>query len=199
MFTEKMQGTFQGDMLSTVRRQGLLAIKINNLEMLLKEISADHPVVVFQNLGFSWLPKWHFSVVTGHDINGPDILLHTGGEKFKRIDMRLFERSWGLGGNWGLLVLRPDQLSATASEWVHVDAAARLEDIGKKNEAKLAYQTILERWPQSLGALIGLGNVMYSNRQFSKAVAYLKTAVHYHPKSTIAWHNLKTAIKATSP
>lgn len=193
MFTKNLEGTFQTDMISTARHQGMLAIPVNDLSSLIKEISAGNPVVVFQNLGMSWWPKWHYAVVTGHDFDGPDIFLHTGGEKFKKTDMRFFERSWILGEHWGLLVLRPDQLSVTADERTHVAAAAMLEDLGKLHEAQTAYQTIFRHWPQSLGALIGLGNVTYNERHYQKSVEYLETAVGHHPTSAIAWHNLATA------
>ena len=62
MFTKDLEGTFQADMTSTARHQGMLAIQINDLTSLIKEISAGNPVVVFQNLG---MPS--FSLVTCQD------------------------------------------------------------------------------------------------------------------------------------
>ncbi|MBA2403988.1 MAG: PA2778 family cysteine peptidase, partial [Bdellovibrionales bacterium] len=192
MFTEKAEGTFQSDMLSTARYQGMLAIPINDMTSLLTEVSAGNPVVVFQNLGMSWWPKWHYAVVTGHDFRGPDILLHSGNDKYQKTDMRFFERTWILGERWGLLVLNPNQLSVTANERTHVAAAAMLEGIGKLDEAQTSYQTILLRWPQSLAALIGLGNVTYARKKFQSSIDYLKKAVTFYPESAIAWHNLAT-------
>src|SRR5687768_14564949 len=56
VFTPGMKGTFQTDMVTAVRRQGLLAIPVQNLNALLNEVSAGHPVVVFQNLGIKLIP-----------------------------------------------------------------------------------------------------------------------------------------------
>lgn len=192
-FTAKAQGTFQADMLSTVRHQGMLTLPVRDLDSLVKEVSAGNPVIVFQNLGFSWWPQWHYAVVSGHDFTGPDIYLHTGDKKFAKFDMRFFERSWKLGGFWGIVVMRPDQLSASGSELEHAEAAALLEQINKLTEAHTAFVSILKRWPQSLAALIGLGNIAYANNQFQQAVVYLEQGVRHHPLSAIAWHNLALA------
>lgn len=192
-FTEKAQGTFQADMLSTARHQGMLTIPINNMEDLIKETAAGHAVIVFQNLGFSWWPQWHYAVVSGHDLSGPDIYLHTGDKKFAKTDMRFFERSWKLGGYWGLLILPPDQLSASGSELDHAQGGALLEQLGKYREAQMSYEKMLTRWPQSLSALIGLGNIAYAEAQYPLAMSALNKAVLHHPRSAVAWHNLAFA------
>lgn len=192
-FTEKAQGTFQADMLSTARHQGMLTIPVSTMEGLLEETAAGNAVIVFQNLGFSWWPQWHYAVVSGHDLSGPDIFLHTGDRKFSKTDMRFFERSWKLGGYWGLLLLPPDRLSVSGSELDHAQGAAMLEQLGKIQAAQTSYETMLTRWHESLSALIGLGNITYAKAQYQPAVAYLSRAVRHHPRSAIAWHNLAFA------
>ncbi len=192
-FTAEAQGTFQADMLSTVRQQGMLTVRVHDMHALIQEVSAGNPVIVFQNLGVRWWPQWHYAVVSGHDFTGPDVYLHTGDRKFKKTDMRFFERSWKLGGFWGLVIMRPDQLSASGSELEHAQAAALLEQINKRPEAQTAFETILKRWPQSLAAYVGLGNIAYANNEFQQAVVYLEQGVHHHPLSAIAWHNLALA------
>lgn len=184
--TTSMEGTFQSEMLSAARRQGLMTILVSDFKSILQEIENDHPVIVFQNLGFSFKPQWHYAVAIGFDLNGPDIYLPNDKQ-----DMRMFERSWILGGQWALVILKPDQLSATASEMTHLKAAAQLESMGMLNEAQMAYETIMTKWKQSLGALIGLGNVMYARKDYKKSKHFLELAVSHHPQSEIARHNLK--------
>lgn len=196
-FTAQAEGTFQADMLSTARHHGLLTLPVQNMKSLIEELSAGHPVIVFQNLAFSWSPQWHYAVVSGHDLSGPDVYLHTGDEKFKKTDMRFFERSWKLGGYWGLVLLTPGQLSASGSELEHTQAAALLEQLGKTTEASISYEGILKRWPHSLTALIGLGNITYTQNKISSSVSYLEKAVEHHPESAIAWHNLTIALAAS--
>jgi tetratricopeptide (TPR) repeat protein len=192
-FTQGMQGTFQSEMISAVRRQGLLALKVSRLPQLLEEVAAGHPVIVFQNLGLASFPKWHYAVVTGHDLHGPDIILHSGEKAHQKMDMRLFERSWKLAGHWGLLIMNPDQLSVTASEDDHLAAAAMLETTGKLEAAGLAYQTILKRWPQSELALLGLGNTSFLQQRYHDSAKYFYRAAKLNPDSSIIWHNLALA------
>lgn len=164
VITTNMRGSFKTDMLSAIRRQGMLALAIKDLKSMITEVSAGLPVLVFQNLGLSWWPQWHYAVVTGHDFSGPDMILHTGDKSYKKMDMRLFERSWILGGHWSYLVVQPGQLSVTADEKTHVEAASMLEALGNLSAAHISYQSIQKRWPTSLGALIGLGNVNYQQK-----------------------------------
>jgi tetratricopeptide (TPR) repeat protein len=192
-YTSSMKGTFQSEMLSAARRNGMLAIPINTIADLLKELEAHHPVIVFQNLGFDFYPNWHYALAVGYKIKGPDLILHTGEKKFHKMDLRLFERSWKLAGYWGMIVLRPDQLSATASDADHVAAAARLEEMGMLEEAQVAYMTVVSRWPQSQLALLGLGNVFYKLKNYNASIEALRGATIHHPLSSMVWHNLAIA------
>lgn len=193
MITPGKQGTFSTDLISTVRRQGMVPVKITDLKDLLTEISAGHPVLVFQNLGFSWYPNWHYAVALGYDLTGPDIILHSGKEKFLKTDMRIFERSWGLTNSWGLVVLVPGTLAATVDDLGHVAGISGLEELGKLDDAKISYEAVLKKWPQSLPALIGIGNVLYAKKDFQGSVNQLTMATVFHPLSATAWHNLATA------
>lgn len=192
-FTARGEGTFKTDMLATARRQGLIAIPINSMENLIQEISAGNPVIVFQNVGLSWYPKWHYALVVGHDLTGPDIYLHTGNQSYSKTDMRSFERTWNLAKYWGVIVLPPNRLSMTGSELVHVEATANLENLGLNNQSKEAYQAILKKWPKSLAGLIGLSNTLYSQKEYKSAVYPLKKILKLHPKYAVAWHNLAFA------
>ncbi|MNK99810.1 hypothetical protein D3C87_1202250 [compost metagenome] len=183
-------------MVSASRRQGMMAIPIQDFSNLLNEVAAGNPVIVFENLSVSWLPQWHYAVVFGYDLQEEKVLMHSGSEAFKRWDFRKFERSWQLGDYWGLLVLPPGKLSVTANELAHLKAAAALEQVGKVGEAGLSYQAILKRWPQSLGGLIGAGNVSYQEKDFIKSSEALLLATKYHPQSSAAWHNLSVAQRA---
>ena len=98
-----------------------------------------------------------------------------------------------LADYWGLAVLPPTELAATADEITHATAASTLEQLQYLNEAKTAYQSILKKWPGSFSALIGLGNIAYSMKDFSGSVRILKQAVRRHPESPVAWHNLAIA------
>lgn len=193
VFTPGMKGSLQADMIGATRRNGLLALPIENLENLLREIAAGNPVIVFENLALSWLPQWHYALVYGYDLDQEVIVMHSGQEKAKRWDLRKFERSWKLADYWGLVVLPPDRLSATADELAHLTAASMVEKQGLIENSFKAYTAILKRWPQSLGALVGSGNYHFSKGDFPAATRSLSLAIKYHPQSATAWHNLAVA------
>ncbi|OFZ30707.1 MAG: hypothetical protein A2622_13645 [Bdellovibrionales bacterium RIFCSPHIGHO2_01_FULL_40_29] len=188
-FTPGAKGTFQSDMIGAARRQGLLALPITGMENLLQEVAANNPVIVFENLALKWIPQWHYALVIGYDLKRRHIVMHSGPEAFKEWDLRKFERSWKLADYWGLVILRPDQLSPTANELTHLNGASALEQIGKTTEAATVYKTILSKWPQSLVALIGLGNIHFARHEFEKAIFFLRQATETHPNSAAAWHN----------
>ena len=193
MYTPLKEGTFQTDIISATRRQAMMALPVNSVENLLKELAAGNPVLVFQNLGLKKIPKWHYAVATGYDLKRPAIILHSGANKNHKTDMRVFEHSWSLGNYWAITVLSPGKLSVTASELDHMQAAVGLEQLKKFDEAEKAYLSILERWPFSLSALIGMGNVRFTQARYSEAVIYLMAATIKHPNSSTAWHNLALA------
>lgn len=195
VYTPGMKGSFQTDMISAARRQGMMAVQIQGLNSLLSEIAAGHPVIVFENLALTWAPRYHYAVVYGYDLHEQIAIMHSGPEKGKRWDLRKFERSWMLGDYWGLVVLPPGQLSRTGSELAQASAAAGLESLGKDQAAEKSYKAILQRWPESLPALIGMGNIAFKQKNFKNSVEYLQRAIKAHPDSSAAQNNLAVAQK----
>lgn len=193
MYTPLKEGTFQTDLITTARRQGMMVLPVSDVRSLLTEISQGNPVLVFQNLGLEKFPKWHFAVAFGYDLENAHILLHSGPKKHLSIDLRVFEHSWELAEFWGIVVLKPGQLSATADELAHVSSAASLERLGKYHEAEKSYLSIIQKWPTSLSAHMGLGNIHYAQNKYNEAVIYLTAATIKHPTSAMAWHNLALA------
>lgn len=196
VFTPGAKGSFQADMISASRRQGLMAIPLEGMNDLLREVSSGNPVIVFENLGLTWYPQWHYAVVFGYDLQHQYVLMHSGLEANKRWDMRRFERSWKLADYWGMVVLPPGKLSASGDELSHMKAASALEQIGKVEEAQKAYQAILSRWPKSLTAAIGMGNIAYAKKDYKTAVRILKQARQYHPENAALKNNLSVAEQA---
>jgi tetratricopeptide (TPR) repeat protein len=193
VFTPGMKGSFQVDMISAARRNKTMAIPIEGLENLLKEIEAGHPVVVFENLALKWIPQWHYAIVFGYDLDKQTVAMHSGPEANKQWDIRKFERSWKLGDYWALVVLPPGELSVVADELTHSRAAAALEELKLIPEAQKAYASILKKWPESLAANIGAANIAYANAEYGHAVEFLSNATKAHPTSAVAWHNLAFA------
>ncbi len=190
VYTPGKQGTFRSDILAAARRQGRLATRIEGLSDLLGEIAAGHPVLVFQNLGLDWVPKWHFAVAVGYDLGAQDIVLRSG-EMARRITpLATFERTWARGDSWALVVLPPDQLPRHARKTTVLRAASALERVMRHGDAATAYSAILRRWPSSYAAVVGLGNAHFALGDLEAAEAAFRRAIAAHPKMPEAWNNL---------
>jgi tetratricopeptide (TPR) repeat protein len=190
VYTPGREGTLQTDVLAAARRNGRLAVPVGAMRDLLAELAAGHPVLVFQNLGLDWYPQWHYAVAIGYDLNRGDLVLHSGTERRYVTPLSTFERTWARGGYWALVVLPPGELPATADEATVLRAATGLEQAGRPEDAAVAYAAIAERWPDGLGAWIGLGNAAYAAGDLERAEAAFRTAAERHPDAAAAWNNL---------
>lgn len=193
VYTPGMRGSLQNDMLGGARRAGMMAIPIKGMDPLFREVAAGNPVVVFQNLAVSFWPRWHYALVFGYDLSKERVLMHSGPDANKWVAFDEFETDWRLGEYWGLVLFAPGKLSASATEVEHLQAAAALENLKMNKEARLAYTAILGRWPTSMAARIGLGNIAFREKDYKDAVGFLKDATTAEPLSAAAWHNLALA------
>ncbi|MCU0561142.1 MAG: PA2778 family cysteine peptidase [Desulfobacterales bacterium] len=190
VYTAALQGSLQPAMIAAARRLGRLAYVIRGPEALLREVAADRPVIVLQNLGLAWAPRWHYAVVVGYDTAADEVILHTGLAAQRSTSWPLFLNTWSRGDFWGLLVLKASELPATAEEGAYVEAAIGLENAGRLGEAEQAFRTALSRWPGNLAARMGIGNSAYAQGELLKAEAAFRKAAELHPRSGAAWNNL---------
>lgn len=196
VYSPQSRGSLQENMISAARRQGFMAVPVTGMKALLKELEAGHVVIIFENLGINLFPQWHYALVTGYDLKNKNLIMHSGPNPNQFVDMEEFELSWKLTDYWGLVVLPPGEVSASANEMTQLQAAAALEKIEKLEAAKRAYLGILGNWPQSLIARIGLGNVYYNQGDYWSAVRFLQTANKLYPESVEARRNLQVAQEA---
>jgi len=191
VYTPGREGTLQPDVITALRRNGRLAVEIESLPDLLAELAAGRPVLVFQNLGLSWIPQWHFAVAIGYDFETRDLILHSGTYENYTVGLGTFERTWQRGGYWALAVLKPGQLPVRADELTVLRAAAGLERVARYDAAASAYQAIGQRWPASFTAHFGLGNVRYMLEDLDGAEIAYRRAIEVRPDAAgPAWNNL---------
>jgi hypothetical protein len=184
------KGSLQIDLIGGTRRHGRLAYPINGFGCLVEELAAGHPVIVFQNLGLSWLPRWHYAVAVGYDASLEQIILHTGTVAMHRVGWSTFQRTWKRGGDWGLLVLAPDEMPVCAQEQTYLKAALGLQQAGQLRQAQEAFQTAVGKWPLSFNAFMGLGNAQFANGDYVGAVRSFRTAAALDSRSGDALNNL---------
>jgi hypothetical protein len=193
VMTEAKAGSLQENMIGATRREGLMGVRIEGYRALLDELAAGHPVIVFENLGLSWYPQWHYATVIGYDLDRRELVMHSGPKAEERVDMKVFERSWKHSNYWALVVLPVGSISSAASELENMRAAAGLELASHPALAEKSYRSILARWPESLSARVGLANVAFARGDFPSAVTALEEALKFHPDSEAVKHNLAVA------
>ena len=190
VFTPAKRGSLQPAMISAARRHGRIAYPISGVKAMLTEVAAGHPVIVLQNLGLSWFPKWHYAVVIGYDLNADFLILHSGDMPRKHLAFRVFDNTWARSNRWALLVLPPKVLPATAVEERFVSAVLGLEKAGQWAAAVEGYKTALSRWPSSLAALMGLGNSYYALGDNNAAENTFRLATRRFPNEGSTFNNL---------
>lgn len=184
-------GSLQIEILASTRRHGRLPYRIEpNMKSLFTEIAAGNPVLVLQNLGLSWAPQWHYSVVVGFDLPQRHVILRSGLEPRHITTMDTFELTWARSNYWGIVIMPPDQLPATADADSYLRTVVNLENTQQWGVAQKAYRTALTRWPNNLIAQMGLGNSAYRLGDLEAAARAFGAAVTSHPDASAAHNNL---------
>jgi tetratricopeptide (TPR) repeat protein len=190
VYTPARQGSLQPALISAARHRNRLAYGIASAEALLQELAAGHPVIVLQNLGLHWFPRWHYAVVIGYDLKETTVILHSGREARRQVNWSLFVRTWQRADYWGLVVLPVGKLPASADEKSYLTAVLGLEEAGQWEGAAVAYSKALEQWTHSTGALMGLGNSRYAIGDLTGAERTFRRAIEADPQNGAAFNNL---------
>jgi hypothetical protein len=190
VYSPARNGSLATDVASAVRRNGRLAYPISTLSAVILEIAAGNPVVILQDAGTPNHPNWHFAVIVGYDLSRDEVILRSGLTRRAVLSVPQFERTWIASGHWGLVAVDPRRPPATAREDIYLEAAIGLEVARQWQAAAEAYQAAHERWPDSLAALIGLGNSRYRLRDLPGAADAFRLATHMHPDTLIPFTNL---------
>jgi tetratricopeptide (TPR) repeat protein len=191
VYLPERHGSLQTELVAATRGYARLPYLIApDLSALLAELKDAHPVLVLQNLGFSFYPVWHYAVVIGYLPDDDALILRSGVTRRQVMSTGHFLRTWRLAGYWGLVVLRPGELPARPTAAAYLKAAADLESVGQTQAAALAYGAAVHRWPNDATAWLGLGNTHYQSGRLPAAEDSYRQAVRVDPGYLAAWNNL---------
>ena len=196
VYTPGRKGTFQHDMVSAMQRLGYLATPVNTMDEAFKEIAADNPVIIFQNLAYKWYPKWHYSVLTGYELAKGRLQVHDGNDRAVWQDVALVGKTWRRAGFWGYTLVKVGDLPATASEIELLQATAGLERAGHFEKAMQSYNVILTKYKNSTRAYLGMGNIEMQKQNFEAAENYFRKATMVDEKNEDALNNLAYSLHA---
>jgi len=190
VFLPSREGTLQVEMLAGARRFGALAVPLQpELGAMFADVAAGHSVLVLQNLGLSWFPRWHYAVLVGYDLAAREVLLRSGTTQREVMGFALFERTWARGAHWAFVALPPGRLPVSVSEVDAVRAAIGFERVAPAAQALLAYDSLVTRWPDNLLAGLGQGNTRSAAGDLAGAATAFERVALLHD-SAAAWHNL---------
>lgn len=197
VYVPSRQGSLQIEMLAAARRHGAVAIQVPpQLDAVMQEVAAGNVVVVMQNLGFSWVPSWHYAVLVGYDLDKQLVWLRSG--TYERFEMTLsaFERTWARSEHWAFVALPPGKLPASADADTVARALVTYEKNASAADRKTAYQAAVNKWPDHQVLLMGLGNAAYATHDLPLAAATFSHMTEMHPDSAAAYNNLANVLLA---
>jgi len=181
------EGSLQAEIMAAARRQGLLALAVEPaLDALLAEIAAGHPVLVLQNLGLDWLPRWHYAVAIGYDLERQELILRSGTAPRRITPLRVFLNTWDRAARWGIVVLTPGTFPARPQAAPYLETASALESPACSG-ASAAYQASTDDVGQPRRRL-GLGNAEYALG--TPARRGLPSRPAHRAGTAAAWNNL---------
>ncbi len=182
------EGNLRREIIETVRVNGRLGVPVPGLAGILAELAAGQPVMVLQNFGTGWFPRWHYALAVGYDLDSEELYLHTGYRGRRPTRLGPFEFSWT---GWALVVLNPGVLPVSASLADSMDAATGLAQAGNFIAAAATYEAIADRWPDTFAALLGLGRNRHALHDLLGAEAAFRKAIEAAPDTAApAWNDL---------
>ena len=196
VYSPTLQGSLQPSIVAAARRQGYLAYPLSGWSSLVAELEGGQPVMILQNLGLSWYPQWHYAVVIGYDQGAGTVTLHSGVYPEMKMRMGVFERTWRRGDYWGLVVVPPDILPASATENAYLAAVVGLERAQQLSAATVAYMTAIDVWPNSFVAWMGVGNSSYQDGDMETAIRAFRQAAALQADNGIPLNNLALVLAA---
>ncbi len=191
VYLPERKGSLQIELAATARRYGMLVYPLQgNLNDLMTEVAAGNPVLVLQNLAFSWLPKWHYAVVIGYDLARHEVILRSGKQRRWRSKLSAFNNTWSRSANWALVILPADKIPQTATTETFLKAAYDLEATQKNKAALSAYRAATTRWPDDKRTWLALGNSAFGLNLLNEAHQALQQALSIDPADITALNNL---------
>jgi len=184
------QGSLQPELVAAARGRGRVPYVLPpRPEALVAQLAAGLPVLVMQKLGAGPWPGWHYAVLIGYDAAADRFLLRSGTDERLELSAARFLTTWDRAGRWAIVTLRPGQLPADPDLARYMEAAAGLEAVGRLDEAGLAYQAAVRRWPGEALPQLGLANLAYARGDLPGAERGFRAAIRIAPGDVAARNN----------
>lgn len=198
VYLPERQGSLQIEMIATARSYQQLTYKLaGELGTILQEVASGRPVLIFQNLSLPVVPRWHYAVVVGYDLDQQLLILRSGTTERRITPFSTFERTWQRGDYWAYVLAKPGDIPVTANVLEYSRSATALMQAGHQQAALKAFQAASRRWPDEALPQMTLGNALYAAEDYAKARDAFSRAVTIEPDNAQAWNNLAYALTAS--
>ncbi len=172
VYTPGRKGSLQQDLIGATRAAGRLPYRLEpTVDALFDELEQGRPVLVLQNLGVSWFPRWHYAVVVGFDADQRRVVLRSGTDRRRLMRIDAFINTWKRSENWALTVLAPGEFPATVGQQRYFSAVAALESVGQTESALEFWRAAAGRWPEAAVPLLGIANSLMGSGDYDAALA----------------------------
>ena len=188
------RGSLAMELVAAARARERLVYPVNTPEALIQQLDAGQPVLVMQNLAFTFYPRWHFAVVTGYRDQGATLILNTDTREAEPENWNRFVRTWARADYQGWAILPPATLPAGARPVALVRALEELAGTAGAAAATPYWQTAGERFQEEYLVQFALGNHLWAVQRPQDAIDAWQAAARARPSEFAAWHNLALAL-----
>jgi len=192
VYLPNRHGSLRQEMLAAARSYAGIEYEIEpRLDALLRELQVGHAVLVLQNLGLSWYPRWHYAVVTGYLAAPRRIILGTGWDEEHQQSLETFAKTWQRGGSWATLILAPGDFPSDDNSLKYLQALLRYQmSMPGQKPVSDAYREAVARWPEYLHLRLAQANWMQQQGQIMLAEQALNELLRIAPTYAPANNNL---------
>lgn len=192
VYLPKRHGSLSQEMLAAARSYGRLDYQIApRLDAVLNQLKAGHAVLVLQNLGLSWYPRWHYAVVSGYRPKSGNIVIRTGWDEPTEVDVVRFAKTWQRGGSWAALILAPGDFPADAEPLKYLQSLLRFQlAMPGRKPVSDAYRLAIQHWPDYPPLRLAQANWLQQLEQLEAAEEALKQLLAMTPNYAPANNNL---------
>lgn len=190
LWTPEAKGTFSSDMIATVRAHELVPIPApKKLSELLELTSRGWPSIHLLNLGFKWLPQWHYAVLVGYDLEKQAVLMRSGTTEERWYSFYQFERTRRLAGYWSIIPSPLNDFPAM-NDWKpsFKEVLNMLEvrpDLGNR-----VLVTSRNTYPEQWQFKYATANSFYGQSRFKEAAEFYIMAIEQSSREPEVWNNL---------
>ncbi len=199
VYIPERKGSLQIEMLAASREYQRIPYQIDpTLDAIFDELYANRPVLVMQNLGFEAKPFWHYAVVVGYQPDSSKIILRSGVEANKRMDIKKFLKTWQRAENWAFVLLNVDELPANPDFERYFESVVGMEQVLDAEQMIELYELANREFPKQTMVAFGLANAYSRTGRLSHAAAEYQRILTIDPEHVAAANNLALTLQELS-